>query len=91
MIEPAPPHPERLPDEYNVFAILSMSCGILGLFVLQIALAPAAIVFGALGVHSAKQMPSTRRLAVAGYALGMVDGVLWLALVTLFQAKTFPL
>jgi hypothetical protein len=79
-------------SEYNVLAIISVCCGILGLFMLQVALAPAAIVLGALGYHSAKKsMPSTWRLAVAGYVLGIVDGIIWLILASVFHIAFFPL
>jgi hypothetical protein len=79
-------------SEYNVPAIISVCCGILGLFMLQIILAPTAIVLGALGVHSAKKsLPSTWRLAVAGYVLGIVDGIIWLILASVFHIAFFPL
>ena len=41
-------------SEYSVSQIISVSCGILGVVMLQIVLAPLAIVFGALGVHAAR-------------------------------------
>ncbi|MDP9093193.1 MAG: DUF4190 domain-containing protein [Actinomycetota bacterium] len=79
-------------SEYNVLAISSMCCGILGLFMVQIVLAPAAIVLGALGYHSAQRsMTSTWRLAVAGYVLGIVDGIIWLILASVFHIPFFPL
>jgi hypothetical protein len=97
---PAPPrgvelenaHSAPAESEYNVLAIISVCCGILGLFMLQVALAPAAIVLGALGYHSAqKSMPATSRLAVAGYVLGIVDGIIWLILASVFHIRFFPL
>lgn len=89
---PPAPDPDAPQSEYNVFAIISVSCGILGLVMLQIVLAPAAIVFGALGVHAAqKTVPDTRRLAVAGYTLGIVDGFVWLILASVFHVTFFPL
>jgi hypothetical protein len=49
-------------------------------------------VLGALGYHSAqKSMPSTWRLAVAGYVLGIVDGIIWLILASVFHIPFFPL
>lgn len=79
-------------SEYNVFAIISVSCGILGLVMLQVVLAPLAIVFGALGVHAARTtVTDTRRLAVTGYALGIVDGFIWLILASVFHLAFFPL
>lgn len=79
-------------SEYNVFAIISVSCGILGLVMLQIVLAPIAIIFGALGVHAARDTePDTSKLAVAGYALGILDGIIWLILASVFHLAFFPL
>jgi hypothetical protein len=84
------PHDDPEP-EYNVWAIISVCCGILGLVMLQVILAPAAIVLGALGVHSAKRIPSTQRLAVAGYVLGILDGLVWLLVASVFHIASFPL
>lgn len=84
-------HPQE-GSEYNVFAIISVSCGILGLVMLQIVLAPLAIVFGALGVHASRDtVTDTRRLALIGYALGIVDGAIWLILASVFHLTFFPL
>lgn len=90
------PGPDLDPDEprseYNVWAIVSVSCGILGLVMLQIVLAPLAIIFGALGVHGARHtVPDTQKLAVAGYSLGIVDGIIWLVLASVFHVTFFPL
>jgi hypothetical protein len=79
-------------SEYNVPAIIGMCCGILGLVVFQIALAPAAIIFGAYGVHYAKRcIPGTQRLAVTAYVLGIVDGLVWLVLASVWHVSFFPL
>lgn len=79
-------------SEYNVPAIIGVCCGILGLVVLQIALAPAAIIFGAFGVHySARCIPGTRRLAITAYVLGIVDGLVWLVLASVWHVAFFPL
>jgi hypothetical protein len=84
--------PETELTEYNVFAIISVCFGILGLVMLQIAFAPLAIVFGALGVHaSRKTQTDTRKLAVTGYVLGIVDGIIWLILASVFHVTFFPL
>jgi len=92
---PDPDAPNSRPQEgseYNVFAIISVSCGILGLVMLQIVLAPLAIVFGALGVHAAREtVTDTRRLAMIGYALGIADGAIWLVLASVFHLAFFPL
>jgi hypothetical protein len=79
-------------SEYNVPAIIGVCCGILGLVVLQIALAPAAIILGAFGVHySRRTIPGTRKLAIAAYVLGIVDGLLWLVLASVWHVTFFPL
>ncbi len=82
---------DQLP-EYNPPAIIGMCCGILGLVVLQIVLAPAAIIFGAFGVHySRRTIPGTRKLAIAAYLLGIVDGLVWLVLASVWHVTFFPL
>ena len=94
----APPHVDLQNDridqlsEYNVPAIIGICCGILGLVVLQVALAPAAIVFGAFGVHYAQRcIPGTRRLAITAYVLGILDGLVWLVLASVWHVTFFPL
>ena len=84
--------PDPGASEYNVPAIISVSCGILGLVMLQIVFAPVAIIFGALGVHTARHTATdTRRLAMIGYSLGIVDGFVWLILASVFHLTFFPL
>lgn len=79
-------------SEYNPYAIAAVGVGILGLVMLQIVFAPLAIILGALGVHYAeKNMPDTKRLAIGGYLLGIVDGIVWLILAAVFHITFFPL
>lgn len=85
---------ERLDEfsEYNVPAIVGVCCGILGLVVLQVGFAPAAIVLGALGVHYAqRRAPGTRKLAITSYVLGIVDGLVWLVLASVWHVPFWPL
>ncbi|MER6786949.1 DUF4190 domain-containing protein [Streptomyces sp. NPDC000658] len=63
----------------NGFAVASLCCGIVGLFLLNIVLGPLAIVFGVV----ARRQASVRNgagMAKAGIVLGIVDVVLWLVL-----------
>jgi hypothetical protein len=79
------------PMQFDVFAIASVTCAFFGLFIWQIALAPLAIVLGAIGVHTAGGVRSARRMAVVGYAWGAFDGLLWLLVVSVFNVSSFPL
>ncbi|MFF1549176.1 DUF4190 domain-containing protein [Streptomyces sp. NPDC058291] len=63
----------------NGFAVASLSCGIIGLFLLNIVLGPLAIIFGAVARRQAG-VRSGAGMAKAGIILGIVDVVLWLVL-----------
>ncbi|MFF0091171.1 DUF4190 domain-containing protein [Streptomyces canus] len=63
----------------NGLAIASLSCGIIGLFILNIVLGPLAIIFGAVARRQAA-VKNGAGMAKAGIILGIVDVVLWIVL-----------
>jgi hypothetical protein len=83
--------PVEEPPEYNAWAITAVCCGILGLFVLQVFLAPVTIVISAIGYHFTEGDPWARKLTYVGYVLGIVDGLVWLVLESVFHVRLFPL
>ena len=89
-MDPAEPAADEVP-EYNPRAILAVCSGILGLFVFQMVLAPLTIVLSAVAYHSTGNDPWARKLTYVGYVLGIVDGIVWLVLASVFDVKLFPL
>ena len=89
-VEPAADGAPEAP-EYNPRAILAVCSGILGLFVFQIALAPLTIVLSAIAYHSTEGDPWARKLTYVGYTLGILDGIVWLVLASVFDVRLFPL
>ncbi|HJQ44344.1 MAG TPA: hypothetical protein VJ831_14745 [Jatrophihabitantaceae bacterium] len=83
--------PEQEVPEYNPQAIVAVCCGILGLFLLQVVLAPLTIVLSAIAYHSTEGDPWSRRLTYVGYTLGILDGIVWLVLESVFDVRLFPL
>ena len=83
--------PEQDVPEYNFRAIAAVCCGILGLFMLQVVLAPLTIVLSAVAYHSTEGDPWARKLSYVGYALGILDGIVWLVLESVFDVRLFPL
>ncbi|MEV5316711.1 DUF4190 domain-containing protein [Streptomyces sp. NPDC052687] len=63
----------------NGLAIASLSCGVIGLFFLNLILGPLAIIFGVVARRQAA-VKNGAGMAKAGIILGVVDVVLWLVL-----------
>jgi hypothetical protein len=76
--------------EYNPWAIVAVSCGLLGLFMLQVVLGPLTIVLSAMAYHRTEGDPFARRLSYIGYGLGILDGIVWLVLESVFSVRLFP-
>jgi uncharacterized membrane protein len=70
------------------FAIASVVCGLVGLFVFGIILGTLALIFGAIALKRIRNNPGTpgRGLAIAGLILGLVDVVLLLILIAAYGA-----
>ena len=65
----------------NGMAVAGLVCGIIGLFLFAIILGPLAIVFGGVGLSRARRGASGSGMARAAVILGIVDVVLFVALV----------
>ncbi|WP_432080953.1 DUF4190 domain-containing protein [Streptomyces sp. WAC 04229] len=63
----------------NGLAVAGLSCGVVGIFILNIVLGPLAIVFGAVGLRQAGAKGGAG-MAKAAIALGIVDIVLFIVL-----------
>jgi hypothetical protein len=77
--------------DHSWFAAVAVSCGILGLFVLQVVLGPVTIVLSALAWHQAGDDPWARKLVKVGYGLGILDGAVWLVLESVVHLRLIPL
>ncbi|GGT28873.1 hypothetical protein GCM10010254_57040 [Streptomyces chromofuscus] len=66
----------------NGLAIASLTCGIIGIFLFNVILGPIAIVLGAVGMRQAP-VKGGGGMARAGIILGIVDLVLFVALLAL--------
>jgi hypothetical protein len=77
-------------EDRSWFATVAVSCGILGLFLLQIVLCVITIVLSALAWHHGEGDPWARKLARAGYALGALDGLVWLICESVFHIRLIP-
>jgi hypothetical protein len=67
----------------NGMAIAALVCGIVGVFLLEVILGPLAIIFGAIGLRRANAGGPNRGMAAAGLALGILDVVLFVALIAI--------
>jgi len=73
------------------FAIASIVCGLVGLFVAGYILGLLAIIFGAIALKRVRNNPGTpgRGLAVAGMILGLIDVILLAILMLAIGASAF--
>jgi hypothetical protein len=67
----------------NGLAIAGLICGIVGFVFFSIILGPVAIVLGAVGLRKAKSVRSGSGLAIAAIVTGVIDIVLWFALMAM--------
>ena len=90
---PSGAEPEKTNEDVrdrSWFATVAVAMGILGLFVLQLVLGPAAIVVSALAWHHGEGDPWAQKLARIGYGLGALDGLVWLVAESVFHVKLVP-
>jgi hypothetical protein len=70
----------------NGLAIAALVCGVVGIFLFNIILGPLAIIFGGVGLSRANRGAPYRGMSIAGIALGIVDLVLFVALLAAVKA-----
>ena len=72
-----------LPPQRNVFSLISVICGLIGLFILPIFLGPIAIISGFYAYYQIKRTSNQRgrELAIIGIFLGFLDIISLLAFV----------
>ena len=66
-------------------AIAGLCCGVVGLLVASIILGPLAIIFGGIGMSNANRGAGHRTMSMWAIALGIVDIVLWIALLAIVR------
>lgn len=71
----------------NAMAIISLICGIVGLFTLGIFYGPIALILGGIAVRQASRGRGHRGLAWAGLLLGVADVIL--LIVVLVSARHY--
>lgn len=81
---------EPAPEDRSWFATVAVSCGILGLFVLQIVLCVVTLVLSAAAWRHGEGDAWARKLARIGYGLGVLDGVVWLVAESIFNVRLVP-
>lgn len=85
-----PDETNEVVEHHSWFATVAVTMGIVGLFVLQLALGPATIVVSALAWHHGEGDPWARKLARIGYGLGALDGLVWLIAESVFHVRLIP-
>jgi hypothetical protein len=79
---PPPYYPYPVTQASNGLAVAALVCGLVGLVIFWIVLAPLAIIFGSIGRSRAKQGASGKGMATAGLVLGIVGIVGYLVLMS---------
>jgi hypothetical protein len=77
-------------EDRSWFAAGAVSCGLLGLFVLQIVFCVITLVLSALAWHHGEGDPWARKLARFGWGLGALDGLVWLICESVFHIRLIP-
>jgi hypothetical protein len=91
---PAPPMPPGPPARRsNGFAIASLVCGVLAVFlfltiVLPVILGVLAAIFGAVGISNANAGAGQKGFAIAGIVCGIVGIVAMIVFVSIFATAT---
>jgi hypothetical protein len=73
-------HSHSVGARSNGLAIAGLVCGVVGLVVFAVVLGPLAIIFGGVGLSRANHGAEHRTMSIWAIVLGVLDIVLWIAL-----------